>query len=405
VSGYLEEPGAAGGAGRIWVSKLTLTDFRNYRGATLQCGPDCVVLLGGNGAGKTNCLEAISLLTAGRGLRALPFSELAHREGPGGWAVAARLFAGDSEMKIGTGIQPQEGGAASRTARTVKIDDAISKSSGALARVRMLWLTPAMDGLFTGPASERRRFVDRFVLSLDPSYAAVAAAFDRAMRQRNKALETESPPQLLTALEAQMAAAAVRIAEARTQAIEALASEIQAERDRDAQSAFPWSEVALTGHLETQIASVAAPEVEASYCRLLAQMRERDRAAARTLIGPHRSDLEVAHGPKGMPAKMCSTGEQKALLVGLVLAQARLIKSSGEHVAPLILLDEIAAHLDFERRLALFASIASLEAQVWMTGTDRQVFEPFRQTQAAQFFLVSNGAFIPANDEESALKH
>jgi DNA replication and repair protein RecF len=308
-------------------------------------------------------------------------------------------------MKIGTGIQPQEGRVSSRAARTVKIDDAVSKSSGALARVRMLWLTPAMDGLFTGPASERRRFVDRFVLSLDPTYAAAAAAFDRAMRQRNKALETESPPQLLTALEAQMAAAAVRIAEARMEAIEALASEIEAKRSRDAQSAFPWSEVALTGHLETQIGSVAVPELEASYCRLLAQMRERDRAAGRTLIGPHRSDLEVVHGPKGMSAKMCSTGEQKALLVGLVLAQARLIKSSGEHVAPLILLDEIAAHLDFERRLALFASIASLKAQVWMTGTDRQVFEPFRETQAAQFFLVSNGAFMPADDEESALKH
>jgi DNA replication and repair protein RecF len=405
VSSPLEKPAAAGVAERIWISKLTLTDFRNYRAATLQCGPDSVVLLGGNGAGKTNCLEALSLLTAGRGLRALPFSELAHREGAGGWAVAARLFTGESEMKIGTGIQPQEGRVSSRAARTVKIDDAVSKSSGALARVRMLWLTPAMDGLFTGPASERRRFVDRFVLSLDPTYAAAAAAFDRAMRQRNKALETESPPQLLTALEAQMAAAAVRIAEARMEAIEALASEIEAKRSRDAQSAFPWSEVALTGHLETQIGSVAVPELEASYCRLLAQMRERDRAAGRTLIGPHRSDLEVVHGPKGMSAKMCSTGEQKALLVGLVLAQARLIKSSGEHVAPLILLDEIAAHLDFERRLALFASIASLKAQVWMTGTDRQVFEPFRETQAAQFFLVSNGAFMPADDEESALKH
>ncbi len=335
----------------------------------------------------------------------MPFSELSHREGAGGWAVSARLFTGETETKIGTGIQPQEGGAKSRTARIVKIDDAVCKSSGALAGVRMLWLTPAMDGLFTGAASERRRFVDRFVLSLDPSYATVAAAFDRAMRQRNKALETQSPPQLLDALETQMAMAAVRIAEARTHAIETLAAEIRAERGRDDNSAFPWSEVALTGHIEARCVDADASELEADYRRLLAQMRERDRAAGRSLIGPHRSDLEVTHGPKGMAAKMCSTGEQKALLVGLVLAQARLIKGLGERVAPLILLDEIAAHLDFERRLALFASMASLQAQVWMTGTDQQIFEPLRETQAVQFFLVSNGTFTPATDEESASKH
>ncbi len=254
----MDAPAIATSGGRIWISRLSLTDFRNYRAAILHCGPECVVLLGSNGAGKTNCLEAISLLTAGRGLRTLPFSELSHRNGAGGWAVSAQLCIGGSETKIGTGIQPQEGGTGSRTSRTIKIDDAICKSSGALARVRMLWLTPAMDGLFTGPGSERRRFIDRFVLSLDPSYATVAATFDRAMRQRNKALETQSPPQLLEALEAQMAEAAVQIAGARRHAIDTLASEIHAERDRDDKSAFPWSEITLSGHLETRIADAAA---------------------------------------------------------------------------------------------------------------------------------------------------
>jgi DNA replication and repair protein RecF len=391
---------------RLWIGKLTLTDFRNYRASTMTVRPGPVVLVGPNGAGKTNCLEAVSLLTAGRGLRSLPFSDLARGGGSGGWAIAARVSIAGEDMEIGTGVQPSPDGIVSaRAARIVKIDHAIAKGSGALAAVRMLWLTPAMDGLFTGPASERRRFLDRLVLSLEPTYASAAAIFDRAMRQRNKALESLSPPQLLNAIEAQMANAAVSVAAARTRAIENLASEIVDERDRDPDSVFPWAGLTLQGHLEGQVGAMDAGTMSDAYRQLLASARDRDRAAGRTLTGPHRSDLEVAHGPKGTPAKMCSTGEQKALLIGLVLAHARLIKKTCGGVSPLILLDEIAAHLDLGRRLALFSSIASLNAQIWMTGTDADIFAPLQNVTETQLFLVSSGAIVPENDAKSASEH
>ncbi len=391
---------------RIWIGKLTLTDFRNYRAATMAVQPGSVVLVGPNGAGKTNCIEAVSLLTAGRGLRSLPFSELARSGGAGGWAIAARVSISGEDIEIGTGVQPSPGGVVSaRAARIVKIDHDIAKGSGALASVRMLWLTPAMDGLFTGPASDRRRFLDRLVLSLDPSYASAAAIFDRAMRQRNKALESMSPPQLLTAIEAQMADAGVSMAAARRRATESLAGEIMEECERDPDSVFPWAGLTLQGHLEGQVGDMDEGEMIDAYRQLLSRARDRDRAAGRTLTGPHRSDLEVTHGPKNTPAKMCSTGEQKALLIGLVLAHARLIKKTSGGISPLILLDEIAAHLDLGRRLALFSSIASLNAQVWMTGTDADIFSPLQNVTETQLFLVSNGAIVPANDAESAQEH
>lgn len=393
----------AGEESRTWIGKLTLTDFRNYKSATLVPSPDPVVLFGPNGAGKTNCLEAISLLTAGRGLRSLPFSELARKGGAGGWAVAAKVFAGAQEMEIGTGVQITPGGAlGARTPRIVKLDGAAVKGSGALARVRMVWLTPAMDSLFTGPASERRRFIDRLALSLNPAYAAAAATFDRAMRQRNRALEDMSSPRLIDGIEAQMAGAAAEIAALRNWSIERLAAEIAAERERMPDSAFPWAKLSLEGDLEAKAGSESVHEIESFYARLLAASRERDRAAGRTLAGPHRSDLEVTHGPKSMPAKMCSTGEQKALLLGLALAQARLVKRLSAGIAPIILLDEIAAHLDSARRAALFSSIASLNAQVWMTGTGDVIFAPLHDVTKVQFFHVSDGAFTCVNGAESA---
>jgi len=392
-------------APRIRIAKLALTDFRNYKSATLSLEAGPVVLTGQNGAGKTNCLEAISLLTAGRGLRASPFFELI-RNGATGWAVSTRLFLGECEVQIGTGLRlPAEGNLSARAGRTVKIDGAPVRGSGALAPVRMIWLTPAMDPLFMGPASDRRAFMDRLALSLDPAYAAPAAAFDRAMRQRNRALESFSPGKLLDAVEAQMAEAAARIATHRHSAIHRLKSEIAAERERSGETVFPWAELTLSGCLEAKAGLESEDAIAQNYRETLAKSRERDREAGRTLTGPHRSDLQVGHGPKAMAARMCSTGEQKALLVGLILAQARLIKKACGGMAPLILLDEIAAHLDEDRRLALFKSIAGLEAQVWMTGTDPGVFAPLRKTAPAQFFLVLNGTFAPLNDAESAPKH
>ncbi len=202
-----------------------------------------------------------------------------------------------------------------------------------------------------------------------------------------------------------MADAAVSMAAARRHATESLAAEFVEERERNPDSVFPWAGLMLQGHLEGQVGAIGEGEMSDAYRQLLAQSRDRDQAAGRTLTGPHRSDLEVTHGPKNTPAKMCSTGEQKALLIGLVLAHARLIKKTAGGVSPLILLDEIAAHLDLGRRLALFSSIASLNAQVWMTGTDADIFWPLRNATETQLFLVSNGAIAPANDAESAPEH
>ena len=202
-----------------------------------------------------------------------------------------------------------------------------------------------------------------------------------------------------------MADAAVSIAAARRHAAENLAAEIAEVRGRDPDSIFPWAVLALQGHLEGQVGDMDEGEMSDAYRQLLARARDRDRAAGRTLTGPHRSDLEVTHGPKNIPAKMCSTGEQKALLIGLVLAHACLIKKTSGGISPLILLDEIAAHLDLGRRLALFSSIASLNAQVWMTGTDADIFSPLQNVTETQLFLVSNGAIVPANDAESAQEH
>ena len=231
------------------------------------------------------------------------------------------------------------------------------------------------------------------------------ARLPSSIGQRNKALESLSPPQLLNAIEAQMAQAAASIATARRRATESLAGEILEERDRDPDSVFPWARLTLQGHLEGQAVAMDEGDMSDAYRQLLASMRDRDRAAGRTLIGPHRSDIEVIHGPKSAPAKICSTGEQKALLIGLVLAHSRLIKKTSDGMSPLILLDEIAAHLDVGRRLALFSSIASLNAQVWMTGTDADIFLPLGNVIETQFFCVSNGAIVLANDAESASEH
>ena len=376
------------GAPRLWVESLQLTNFRNYPSVSLRVGPAPVVLWGANGSGKTNLLEALSLLTSGQGLRRAPYPELA---GPGGgtWAVWARLWSRSGPISLGTGLaaEPDEAG---RAGRVVRIDGQPQPITALDQHVELIWVTPALDGLFTGPASERRRFLDRLVACFDPGYRVRVGQFERAMQQRNRLLaEQVGEAARFEAFERSMAETGVAIAAARVALVAELASAVDSRRRAGGHTAFPWAELAVAGLLETELATRAAVDVEDDYCRLLAGARERDRAAGRTRDGPHRSDLMVGHGAKEMPAKICSTGEQKALLIGLILAHADLVSQQHGGAAPLLLLDEITAHLDAARRLALFDEIIGLGCQAWMSGTDPQAFAGL--AQRAQFLRIEEG--------------
>ena len=353
------------------LKRLTLTDFRNYAGLRIDFSYSMIALTGSNGAGKTNLLEAISLLAPGRGLRGAGFDELARHGGAETWAIASELATALGPVSLGTGWSGQ-GEAAAQT-RLVLVDGQVQRSAGALGQyMRVLWLTPAMDRLFAGPASDRRRFLDRLVAAFDPEHGSRVLVFEKLMRERNLLLEEPRADAVwLSSLEAHMAEAAVAIAAARLMAVEALQRHIN---DGRRSSAFPWGEIAIEGEVEGLLSTMPAVRVEDEYRMMLADSRKIDRAAGRTLRGPHRSDLAVTHGPKSMPASLCSTGEQKALLIGLILAQARAVKADA-HVSPVLLLDEVAAHLDRSRRESLFASLAELGCQSWMTGTDAGLFE------------------------------
>jgi DNA replication and repair protein RecF len=356
-----------------WVERLVLTDFRNYRRLELNVRPGPVVLFGANGAGKTNLLEAVSLLSPGRGLRRAAFTDLTGHSADGGWAVAARLHSDGSVADVGTGLEAPT--TSERSGRLVRINGQAKSGSGALGFVVMTWLTPAADGLFTGASSERRRFLDRLTQSFDPSHAVRSGQFERAMRQRNRLLvDGVRAPAQFEGLELIMAETGVAIAAARCEVVGALSGEMARRQVRDAGSPFPWAGIALEGTVEDTLGHLAAVDAEDRYRETLARYRERDRAAGRALDGPHRSDLIVSHGPKQIVAKLCSTGEQKALLVGLVLAHAELLASRRGGGAPILLLDEIAAHLDAHRRAALFEDLLRLKAQAWLTGTDREAF-------------------------------
>ncbi|HEY8247309.1 MAG TPA: DNA replication/repair protein RecF [Hyphomicrobium sp.] len=372
----------------LWVERLTLSNFRNYTHAALQAGPEPQVLIGANGAGKTNLLEAVSLLAPGQGMRRAAYPDLARGTGDGGWAVAAHTHTHMGPVDIGTGLIASED--SERTGRLVRINGEPAAGSGALADyVEVVWVTPAMDGLFTGPGAERRRFLDRLILCFDPGYRTGAGRFERAMQQRNRLLaDGVRDTARFEGLELLMAETATAIAAARAEAVAGLAA-IMAERTaRDPTSPFPAAGLALEGGLEADLERMPAVEVEDSYAQRLREGRERDRAAGRTLDGPHRSDLLVAHAPKAMPARLCSTGEQKALLIGLVLAHAELVARRREG-APILLLDEVTAHLDAERRAALFEEILRLGAQAWMTGTDAQAFSWL--AGKARFWRVEDG--------------
>lgn len=376
------------------VRRLKLADFRSYAALDLSVDAAMVALVGDNGAGKTNVLEALSLLAPGRGLRRAEFGQCARAEGRGGFAVSVEVETETGAVRLGTGIEPPEPDGAQ--ARRCRIDRANVPSATAFAEhVRLVWLTPAMDTLFAGPAAERRRFLDRLVLTIDAEHGARTNALERALRARNRLLEERFPDSAwLDACEREAAELATAVAAARHECIVRLQALIEATRD-DA-SPFPWAALRLDGEVEALVASAPALEAEEQYRAILHVNRTRDAAAGRTTVGPHVGDLLVRHGPKDIEAARASTGEQKALLTGLVLAHARLVRSMSG-IAPLMLLDEIGAHFDPSRRAALFASLGGIGGQVWMTGADPALFQGMGQAigTRADLLHVTPGRIVP----------
>ncbi len=371
------------------VRRLTLTNFRNYHAAALATEAKTIVLVGPNGAGKTNLIEAISFLTPGRGLRRAMLDEVAFSEGDGSWAVAAEVEGALGLATLGTGIErPIELGATAL--RRYRIDREPVSSAAAFAdHVRVVWLIPAMDGLFTGAPSERRRFLDRLVLAVDAEHGSRVNALERSLRSRNRLLEDPRPdPHWLDAVEHETAELAVAVAGLRVETMRRLAAGLATRKG----SAFPPAEIALDGWMEQLIPDHPAAAIEERYRAVLRDNRAQDAAAGRTLEGPHLTDLKVIYVDKAIPAADASTGEQKALLIGLVLAHARLI-ADMTGFSPILLLDEVVAHLDPARRGALHAELAQLGGQVWMTGADPALFVEIGDD--AEMVEVSSGRLQP----------
>jgi DNA replication and repair protein RecF len=381
--------------GSVGVTRLALTDFRNYRSARLDLTAGPVVLTGANGAGKTNLLEAVSVLSPGRGLRNARLSDLDRRpanddDAPSSWAVAATIETRRGPVRIGTGRDPAvglqpKGLSRGGERRVVRIDGETARGQAALGEViGVTWLTPQMDRLFIEGPSARRRFLDRLVLGLDPAHAARVSAYEHATRERSRLLrDGPADPAWLDALDETMAAHGVAVAAARRDAVECLDKACA-----EATGPFPRARLSLAGTIEGWLDELPALAAEERFKAVLKESRAVDAIAGGATIGPHRSDLTVTHADKGIPAEGMSTGEQKALLISIVLAHARLQRETrGE--PPLLLLDEVAAHLDAVRRDALFAVLLGFESQVWLTGTDAGLFAPLRN--AARFLSVSDG--------------
>jgi len=371
------------------ITALTLTDFRSYAAATLPIAAGAVVLHGPNGAGKTNLLEALSLFTPGRGLRGATAPEMGRRE-PGeatgrAWAVAAVLTDGDGETKLGTGVQSP--GAARRI---VRIDGETAQPGRLLDHLRPVWATPEQDRLFSDARAARLKFFDRLVFAADPAHAASVSAYEKALRERLRLL-TEgaegraADPLWLDALEIRLGEAGAEAAMARAAALTTLQAAIDTRNDRP----FPQADLGLTGEAEAMAAAGAGFEPIAGSIRDgMARSRARDAAAGRSLFGPHRSDLTALHREKNRPAAEGSSGEQKALVLNLILAQ--VTRLSGQKAPPVLLLDEAPAHLDTRRRAALFDEIDALGLQAFLTGTEAELFDPLRGR--AQFVRVEGGA-------------
>ncbi|MFG5120902.1 DNA replication/repair protein RecF [Methylorubrum sp. POS3] len=374
------------------LTRLIARDFRNHVDLDLSTARRFVALVGENGAGKTNLLEAVSLFCPGRGLRRADLATMARVSGPGGFAVSLTLDSGEAEHRLGTGYEPPVYEA--RGTRVCRIDGAAAPSPVAFSEfLRIVWLTPDLDGLFRGPAGDRRRFLDRLVLAVDASHGARVSAMERALRSRNRLLdERPDDTRWLDAVEREVAELGVAVALARRETAERLDRLIAETRDDAAP--FPWASIRLEGDLDDLVAVWPALEAEDRFRRALMQGRHRDRAAGRTLIGPQTTDLVVRHGPKDVPAATASTGEQKALLIGLVLAHARLVRAMSG-LSPLILLDEVAAHLDPRRRGGLFDALEALESQVWMTGADPALFGELEGR--ADLVRVAEGRILPGD--------
>jgi DNA replication and repair protein RecF len=347
----------------VSLTRLSLSNFRCYTDAVIAPGPTINILTGENGAGKTNVLEAISLLVPGRGLRGAALSDMAREGGAGGFSVSGRL----DETDLGVGTLAE-----SPDRRLVRINGVQTSATALSEWLAVVWLTPAMDRLFTDTASGRRRFLDRLVLALNPAHATHTTRYEAAMRQRNRLLAEEgsADPNWLTALEQQMAEHGAAVSMARAELVTALATRLAAQ----VEGPFARAGLALDGEAHMDLATI------------LHQSRARDAAAGRTLSGPHRQDIVVTHLGKGQAAAQCSTGEQKALLLGIVLAHADLV-AEARGTRPILVLDEVAAHLDPLRRAALFERLQT-GGQVWMTGTETALFEGVRKN--GHHFRVEN---------------
>ena len=368
------------------VRRLRLTDFRCYATLDLELDPTPVALYGANGAGKTNLLEALSFLVPGRGLRSAGADGVARKDASGpaeAWAVFAEMETRDGEVRLGVGAR--NGGR-----RETRIDGEPAPQ-GELARlVPMIWLTPAQDRLFAGPRADRLKFFDRLVYAADPAHAEAATAYDKVRTRRQRLLdEGQADPAWLNALESEMAGHGVAMAAARLDALIRLQGEIDARPE----GAFPQADLALDGAVEADLADgLDAGTAEDRFAAALRDGRRRDGAAGRTLTrGPHRTELVARHREKDQPAGDCSTGEQKALILTLALAQARALARQGG-VAPLLLFDEACAHLDAPRREGLAREILATGSQAWLTGVERVLFEPF--AGRAQYFEVDAASVL-----------
>lgn len=361
---------------RVFVSSLALSHFRSHRRARMALDGRPVALFGPNGAGKTNLMEAVSLLSPGRGLRRAAAEEIIRRPEAIGWKVAAEVAGPGVGHEIDLTAEPGQ-------PRATKIDGKNAPQVALAKLLRIVWLVPSQDRLWSEGAEGRRRFLDRITLSFLPAHAEAVLSYEKAMRERNRLLRDDvRDPAWYRALETQMAEAGARIVAGREEALQRISA-----AQEGAATAFPAADLGIE-------AEVSCESVE-DFTLAFADSRPRDLAAGRTLLGPHRADMSAIYRDKAVPAKQCSTGEQKALLISLILANARALKADTG-TAPLVLLDEVAAHLDAGRRAALFDEICALEAQAWMTGTGPELFTELGER--AQHFEVTeaNGESVVA---------